>query len=64
MNGPTEPKWKWQVTLRYNETVKPPRRPGEIAIQTVHGTDASKDMEVRAAEHRTDVDIEVWKLRD
>ncbi len=60
----TDPRWKWQVTCRYNDTAAPPRRPGDIAIRTVHATDVSKDMEVRAAGARTDVDVEVVRLRD
>lgn len=61
---PTSPKWKWRVTLRYNNTAKSPRRPCQVAVQSLHATDSSKDMEVRAAGQRTDVDVEVWKLRD
>lgn len=59
-----DPKWKWQVTLRYNSTVKAPKRFGEIALQTVHADDVSKDIEVRVAEARGDVDVEVVRLRD
>jgi hypothetical protein len=55
-------RWKWQVTCRYNDTVKWPKAPGEIAIQTVHADDSSKDMEVQASECRGDVDVEVVRL--
>lgn len=57
-------KWKWRVTLRYNSAAKPPRRPGQVAARILLATDPSKDAEVRAAEQRGDVDIEVWKMRD
>ncbi len=48
-------KWKWQVTCYYNDTVKPPKRPNELAIQTVHASDSSKDMEVEVANKREDI---------
>ena len=56
-------RWKWRVRCTYNNTVKWPKVPGQIAIETVHSDDVSKDMEVSAAQMRDDVDIEVNRLR-
>jgi len=56
-------RWKWRVTCTYNDTVKPPKRPGMLAIQTVHADEVSKDIEIAAAERRGDVDVEVWRIR-
>lgn len=56
--------WKWQVTCYYASDVQPPKQPGELAIQTVHKDDVSKDMEVRAARDRADIGhIDVAQLR-
>lgn len=54
-----ETRWKWVVRCTYNNTVEPPKKPGELAIETLHTDDASKDIEVRAAKARGDVDVEV-----
>ncbi|MFY3742109.1 MAG: hypothetical protein HMLIMOIP_002573 [Candidatus Nitrosomirales archaeon] len=54
--------WVWRITATYNDTVKWPKVPGEIAIETVHKDDVSKDIELEAFKSRTDVDIEVTKL--
>lgn len=51
----TESRWDWQVTCYYNNTVKPPKKPGDLAIQTVHVGTSSKDMEVQAARSRPDI---------
>lgn len=48
-------KWKWLISLYYNDTVRPPKVPGELAIQVKLTNDASKDMEVSAAKSRTDI---------
>lgn len=51
--------WIWRVTNRYNGTVKTPKRPGDIAIQTVHASDHSMETEVRVSIGRGDVTTEV-----
>lgn len=56
--------WKWKVRCTYNNTVTYPKVPGELAIETVHKDDVSKDLEVEVAEARGDVDVEVTRLRD
>lgn len=56
--------WKWRVTLRYDDTAEWPKRPGAVALQTLHVSDASKDAEVNAAEARGDVTIEVENLAE
>jgi hypothetical protein len=48
-------RWIWRVSCYYADTVKWPKRPGELAIQTVHASDVSKDVEVAAAESREDI---------
>lgn len=47
--------WKWRVTCYYGSGAEPPRTPGQIAIQTVHADDVSRDMEVAAAKGRNDI---------
>ena len=47
--------WKWTVRCYYANDVKPPKVPGDLAIETRHKTDASKEMEVRAGESRSDI---------
>lgn len=54
--------WKWRVRCYYNDTVEPPRTPGELAIETKHRTDSSKDLEVTVGRQRPDIGkVEVWK---
>jgi hypothetical protein len=38
--------WDWVVRCYYADDVKPPKRPGELAIETVHRGDHSKDTAV------------------
>lgn len=54
--------WKWQVRCTYNDTAQWPKVPGELAIETRHKTDSSKDMEVAVSKARGDVDVEVIQL--
>jgi hypothetical protein len=54
--------WDWMITATYNDTVKYPKVPGEIAIQTIHKGDVSKDIELESFNKRTDVDIVVTEL--
>jgi hypothetical protein len=49
------PWWVWKCRFYYNDTVKPPKVPGELAVETVHANDSSKDIEVRAGESRKDI---------
>ncbi len=55
-------RWKWRVRCIYNNTAQWPKVPGELAIETVHASDASKDLEVEVSEARGDVDVEVTKI--
>jgi hypothetical protein len=58
-------KWKWRVTCYYADNVKPPKKPDELAIRTMHATDSSKDMEVAAGKSRSDIGrIEVVRIPD
>jgi hypothetical protein len=56
------PQWKWKVRCTYNDTVEWPKIPGQIAIETVHTSDSSKDLEVQVSQARGDVDVEVIQL--
>lgn len=49
--------WKWKVTAYYSDDVKPPKKPGGLALQTVHKDDLSKDMEVRIFKARKDIGV-------
>ena len=56
--------WKWMMTAYYADDVQRPKRLGEIAIQTIHRTDTSKDIEVAAALSRSDigcVDVDLYR---
>jgi hypothetical protein len=54
----------WIVRLVYNDQAKPPRRPGDLAIETTHTSYSSMRMEVDVAQSRGDVDIDVtWVPR-
>lgn len=57
-----DPKWKWKVRLTYNDTVKPPKIPGELAIEVLLADDVAKDIEVAASKNRTDINIEITEL--
>lgn len=57
-------KWDWQVTCYYSDKAQPPRVPGELAIQTVHVGEASRDVEIAAARSRPEIGtIDVVRLR-
>jgi hypothetical protein len=47
--------WDWRVTCYYARTVAPPKVPGELAIQTVHRGEHSRDMELAVGAGRTDI---------
>lgn len=64
----SDPEWGWMVRLTYNEGVigtkigKRGAKPGDLAIETVHTSEGSRDIEVAAAEARGDVDVSVVRL--
>lgn len=45
----------WVVRCYYADDVKPPKKPGELAIEVVCRSGSLKDMEVAAGESRTDI---------
>ncbi len=47
--------YKWLVQCFYNDTVKPPKVPGALAVEVACIDDNIKDFEVSAAQSRTDV---------
>lgn len=49
--------WDWVVRCYYADDVKPPKKPGDLAIETVHKGDVSKDMEVAVAKARPDIGV-------
>lgn len=57
-------RWKWKIVGYYANDVKPPKKPGGKAVETVHTDDQSKDLEVKVFEKREDIGhIEVILLR-
>jgi hypothetical protein len=48
-------RWEWKVRGYYNDSVEPPKKPGELALEVVLMDDHSKDMEVRAFKSRKDI---------
>lgn len=55
--------WKWVVAAYYNDTVKPPKKPGELAMKTVHKDYVGKDIEVDIFNKRDDIgDVIVSKM--
>lgn len=47
--------WKWKVTGYYADDVEAPKKPGDLAIQTVHKDVFSKDLEVQILKQRKDI---------
>lgn len=47
--------WPWAVQCYYGENVKHPKRPGDLAISTVHKSEASARIEEAAASLREDI---------
>lgn len=55
--------WKWKVSCYYADDVRPPKKPGELAQETIHRDDHTKDVEVHVAKSRIDIGkIEVKRL--
>jgi hypothetical protein len=50
-------RYRWVVTCYYTDDVEPPKRPGGLAIETVHATESSRDVEVLAAQSRPDIGV-------
>jgi hypothetical protein len=56
--------WDWAVRCYYADDVRPPKVPGDLAVETVHKNATSKDIEVAAAESCADYGrVEVIPLR-
>lgn len=53
----------YYVKSYYTEDVKPPKVPGELAIETKHKTEASRDLEIAGSESREDIGIVIWGWR-
>lgn len=47
--------WKWKVTAYYSDKVEPPKMAGDLAIETVHASMDSKDLEVEILWQREDI---------
>lgn len=48
-------KWKWFVRGYYADDVKPPKTPGNLALEVGHMSDWGKDLEVKIFEEREDI---------
>ncbi len=53
--GLTPENCDWVCRFYYSELAEPPRVPGELAIETIHRGDVSKDSEVAAGKRRFDI---------
>jgi hypothetical protein len=54
--------WDWLIAGYYNDTVKPPKRPGALALEVGVKGEAAKQMEIAVFEGREDIgDIVVRK---
>jgi hypothetical protein len=52
-------RWQYRCTFRYPADVRPPRTPGAVALQTVHGSESSMQIEVAVGRLRgLDVKVE------
>jgi hypothetical protein len=51
--------YKWMVRCYYTDKVKSPKIPGDLAIETVHTDDFSKDLEVRVSEKNEEYKVVV-----
>lgn len=59
-----ESKFDWSVRCFYGDSAEPPKVSGELAIQTVHLGQTSKDTEIQAALSRSDIGrVEVRDIR-
>lgn len=56
-------RWPWYVRAYYSENVHHPLVPGEMAFETPHMSEASRDIEVARAEARDDIGEVVWGRR-
>lgn len=55
--------WDWKVRFYYGAGVKPPKVPGELAIETIHMGTSSRDLEISVGKGREDIGrIEVFDL--
>lgn len=53
----------WYVKCYYADHVEHPKVPGALAIETKHGSESSRDMEIKAAESRDDIGVVAWGCR-
>lgn len=47
--------WRWRVRGYYADNVKPPKRPGDLALEVGLAGDSAKDLEVKIFEGREDI---------
>lgn len=54
-------RWEWRARFYYGPNVKPPKKPGELVIETVHIGEQSLRTEVEVGRQREDIGrIKVW----
>lgn len=57
-------KWDFLIAGYYNDTVKPPKKPGNLALEVGVNSEAARDLEVKIFEEREDIGrISVIDLR-
>lgn len=54
---------KWVVRAYYNKDVLPPKYGGQLAFETTHATEHSRDMEIEAAQSRADIGDVHWDVK-
>ncbi len=55
--------WLFAVRGYYGPDAKPPRREGDVAFETRHRSESSRDIEILAAKSRPDIGrVEDWPL--
>jgi hypothetical protein len=57
-------RWRWKLRFYYGSYAQWPKVPGTLAIETVHATDSSKDIEIEAGCSRKEIGrIDVIQLQ-
>lgn len=48
-------RWRWRVRGYYGPAAAPPKVVGELALETIHADERSRDLEVSIFEEREDI---------
>ncbi len=60
---PDKQEFPWYVRAFYGKNVEPPKAPGMLAFETKHGSEASREAEIKAARSRPDIGKVYWGRR-